>query len=79
MEMRNIRIVAESSTRILVIADSERFGRDEIMAECNTFKSAYDYIKRETGSEKLWLTGTIASAVEDWTGVSAPSFMYVNA
>lgn len=76
--MKNIRIEVRGENYIVVIADSERFGDSEVMYEGNTFDQCFDYLKREIGVEKLWLTGMIASgSYEDRTGRCFPAFMNV--
>lgn len=76
--MENIRVIARDDKHIEVIADSKRFGKDEIMFQAGSFRECFDYIKRETGREKLWLTGIFASCIEDWTGEIQPSFLFVS-
>ena len=81
MKMRNIEIEVMGDNYIVVRADTERFGVGEVMAECNTFEQAFDYIKRETGkdkADKLFFRSCLAYGLyTDWTGVSFPPFMEV--
>ena len=53
--MHNFNIEAWRSDYMIVKADSERFGNQEIVFEGNTFDQCFDYIKRETGKDKLYL------------------------
>ena len=76
--MSNIRIIAHDSMHIEVIADSKRFGKDTIMFQSGSFRECFDYIKRETGKEKLRLCGScLASLLCDWTGKEYPAYMEV--
>lgn len=58
--IRNIRIEVKRDNYIVVIADSERFGKDEVMFEGNTFDQCFDYLKRELGKETIRLTSYFA-------------------
>ena len=51
--MKNFRIEALRNNYMVVKADSERFGKQEIMFEGNTFNQCFEYIKRVTGKVKL--------------------------
>lgn len=76
--MKNIRIIAHDSMHIEVIADSKRFGENEIMFQSGSFRECFDYIKRETGKDNLRLRGScLASLLRDWTGKEYPSYMEV--
>lgn len=78
MKMRDIVIEVLDENYIVVRADTDRFGPGEVMAECNTFQQAFDYIKRETGREKINFRTCLAYGVyQDWTGVSFPPYMEV--
>lgn len=56
MKMENIRIEVKADNYIVVIADTKRFGNNEVMFEGNTFDQCFDYIKRELGIDKVYLT-----------------------
>ena len=75
--MTNIRIIVKGENYIVVVADSERFGKNEIMYEGNCFRECFNYIKRETGRDSLTLNGTLASLCEDRKGETFPSYMEV--
>lgn len=78
MKMRNIKIEVMDENYIVVRADTERFGPGEVMAECNTFDQAFDYIKRETGAEKVNLSACLADGLyTDRAGRSFPCYMNV--
>lgn len=78
MKMQNIKITVEGDNYITVRADTKRFGVGEVMAECNTFDQAFDYIKRETGVEKVNLSACLADGLyTDWAGRSFPCYMSV--
>lgn len=76
--MKNIRIEMKSKNYIVVIADTKRFGKNEVVFEGNTFNQCFDYVKRETGRESLRLEGAIADGcVTDREGRTFPAFMKV--
>lgn len=75
--MKNIRIIAHDSMHIEVLADTKRFGEDAIMFQSGSFRECFDYIKRETGKDKLRLSGCLAALLRDWTGAEYPSYMEV--
>ena len=76
--MKNIRIEAKSPTYMVVIADSDRFGKNEVMFEGNTFDQCFEYVKRETGKEKLQLQACILDGCYvDREGRCFPAFMNV--
>ena len=78
--MKNIKIVVKRNNYIVVIADTFRFGKNEVMFEGNTFNQCFDYVKRETGKKKLWLTSSfLFEAYTDREGQSFPWFMEVKA
>lgn len=78
MELKNIEIMVKKNNYIVVIADTERFGRD-VMFEANTFDQCFDYLKRELGVDKLWLTSSFLYKVyTDRVGKSFPWLMHVN-
>ena len=78
MNMTNIEIEVMRENYIVVRADSPRFGRGEILFEGNTFDQCFDYVKRETGREKLSLSSRLAYGVYiDWQGRAFPPFMRV--
>lgn len=77
--MRNIRIEVKRENYIVVVADSLRFGKNEIMFEGNTFSECFDYVKRETNKQKLWLNSRfIYDTYKDREGRIFPVFMQVN-
>lgn len=47
--MENIRIQVLRDDYMVVTADTERFGKGEVMFEGNTFEQCFGYIKREMG------------------------------
>ena len=76
--MKNIRIIAHDYMHIEVIADTKRFGEDAIMFQSGSFRDCFDYIKRETGKDKLHFRGScLASLLRDWTGAEYPAYMEV--
>lgn len=75
--MKNIRIITHDSMHIEVIADTERFGKDEIMFQSGSFQECFNYIKRETGKEKFYLSGKLSTLLQDYTGKCYPSYMEV--
>lgn len=75
--MKNIRIIAHDSMHIEVLADTKRFGEDAIMFQSGSFRECFDYIKRETGKDKLRLSGCLVALMRDWTGAEYPSYMEV--
>ena len=76
--MNNIRIEVKSENYIVVIADTARFGWNEIMFEGNTFEQCFEYIKRETGKEKLNFVSCFAyGAYTDREGRTFPVYMEV--
>ena len=75
--MKNIKVVVLDKDYIVVKADTERFGDDEIMYEGNTFKECFEYITRETGWKSLKTRGTLASLIKDRTGDIRPSYIEV--
>lgn len=78
MTMQNIKIEVMDDNYIVVRADTMRFGDDAVMFEGNTFDQCFDYIKRETGREKVNFTARIVDgAYTDRTGRTFPVFMRV--
>ena len=75
--MNNIRIQMVNENYIVVIADSERFGRNEVMYEGNCFDECLDYCKRELNKDTLRITGRIAACVTDRKGRVFPAFMRI--
>lgn len=76
--MTNFRIEALRDDYMVVKADSERFGEQEIVFEGNTFNQCFDYIKRKTGKDKLNLTSCfIYKSVTDREGRTFPCYMEV--
>ena len=82
MKMENIRIEVKGNDYIVVTADTERFGKDEVMFEGNTFRQCFDYIKRELGMDagaKLNLSSFfIYQPYTDRMGETFPWLMNVN-
>lgn len=77
MELRNIVIMVKRNNYIVVIANTERFGR-EVMFEGNTFNQCFDYIKKELGTNKLRLTSSLIYEVyTDRDERSFPWLMHV--
>lgn len=76
--MTNFRIEALRDNYMIVKADSERFGKQEVMFEGNTFNQCFDFIKRETGKYRLNLRSyLIYEAVTDREGRTFPWNMEV--
>ena len=76
--MKNFRIIASRESYMYVRADSERFGKQEIVFEGNTFNQCFDFIKRETGKDKLNLKSyLIYEPVTDREGRTFPWNMEV--
>ncbi len=76
MKMKNIVIEVKRDNYIVVIADTERFGR-EVMFEGNTFKQCFDYLKRELGVEHLYLRASLSwECYTDREERVFPRFMY---
>ena len=76
--MKNIRIVVKGDNYIVVIADTNRFGKNEVMFEGNTFNQCFDYIKRELDRERLNFTAYfIDGAYTDREGRCFPVRMSV--
>ena len=57
--MSNFRIVTKGDNYIIVIADSKRFGKNEVVFEGNTFEQCFDYVKRMLRRERLSLTACL--------------------
>lgn len=75
--MEHIVIEVVKDNYIVVRADTERFGR-EVMFEGNTFDQCFEYIKRELGVDRLWLTSYVLyEPYTDRTGRTFPCFMEV--
>lgn len=78
MKMRNIEIEVLRENYIVVRADTERFGENEVMYEGNTFEQCFDYIKRETGQDNLRLSTRLCYGIyTDWMGESFSPYMQV--
>ena len=76
--IRNIRIEAKRRDYMVVLADSDRFGNDEVIFEGNTFNQCFDYVKKILGVKKLHLTSSLLYAtVKDREGRSFPWFLQV--
>ena len=74
----NFRIEALRDNYMIVKADSERFGKQEVMFEGNTFTQCFDYIKKITGKDKLQLRSYfIYAPVKDREGRCFPWLMDV--
>ena len=63
MNMNNIEIEVMRENYIVVRADTERFGANEVMYEGNTFDQCFDYIKRETGRDTVRLSACMADGI----------------
>lgn len=73
----NFTIEAYRSDYMVVKADSERFGSQEIVFEGNTFNQCFDFIRRETGKEKLdWTSMLIFEPITDREGRCFPWQMW---
>ena len=55
--MTNVQIVVTDNQTIVVIADTKRFGKHQIMFEGRTFMEACDYIRRATGKKHFKVQG----------------------
>lgn len=76
MKMENIVIMVKRDNYIVVIATTERFGR-EVMFEGNTFTQCFNYLKRELGVDRLVLrAGMGADVYEDREGRWFPALMH---
>lgn len=76
--MKNIRIEYVRENYIVVKADTERFGKNEVMFEGNTFNQCFEYCKRELGKDKLCLSSSILfEAYTDREGRTFPWYMEV--
>ena len=53
IEARRVNEEDKTTDYIVVIADTERFGIQEVMFEGNTFDQCFDYIKRELGVSRV--------------------------
>lgn len=77
--MKNIRIEYVRENYIVVKADTERFGKNEVMFEGNTFNQCFEYCKRELGKDKLSLSSSIIlGAYTDREGRTFPLYMEVS-
>lgn len=78
MKMENIRIEVKADNYIVVIADTKRFGNNEVMFEGNTFDQCFDYIKRELDIDKVYLTAYLFyESYTDREGRTFPWMMWV--
>ena len=78
MKMENIRIEVKADNYIVVIADTKRFGNNEVMFEGNTFDQCFDYIKRELGIDEVYLTAYLCyESYTDREGRTFPWMMWV--
>ena len=78
MKMRNIEIEVLRENYIVVRADTERFGENEVMFEGNTFEQCFDYIKRETEQDNLRLSTRLCYGIYmDRDGRGFPPYMQV--
>lgn len=77
MEMRNVMIQVKKKDYIVVTADTERFGDNEVMYEGNTFTQCFDYCKRELGLKKLRLRSYVSEPYVDRDGRAFPARMEV--
>lgn len=73
MKMWNIFIEVTCDNYIVVIADSERFGKEEVMFEGFTFNQCFNYLKRELGVDRLSLrAGMLMETYTDKDGRTFP-------
>ena len=78
MKLENINIIAIRSDYMIVKADSQRFGEQEVMFEGNTFDQCFDYVKREIGAKRLNLQSYLLyELITDRNGRSFPCEMHV--
>ena len=83
MKMENIKVYSESNMAtggayIKVVADTERFGKSEVMYEGNTFGEVFEYLKRELGVDSLRINSSfIYRGIEDRKGQCFPCFMRI--
>lgn len=76
--MENIKIEVRGHNYIVVVADTARWGKNEVMFEGNTFDQCFDYIKRELGIERVNLTSElIYEPYTDRMGRTFPWMMWV--
>ena len=55
--MKNVTVNATETGTIVVRADTERFGKNEILFEGSTFMQAFDYIRQKSGNNHFKLQG----------------------
>lgn len=78
MKMKNIIIEVKADNYIVVIADTKRFGNNEVMFEGNTFDQCFDYIKRELSIDRVYLTAYVFyETYTDRNGRTFPWKMWV--
>ena len=73
--MKNVRIIAhrDKENYIVVEADSERFGKDAVMFEGNTFEQCCDYIRRTFRTNRFKLTSyAVVPLYTDRNGQTLP-------
>lgn len=76
--MKNIEIVVTEERTIVVYADTKRFGKHEIMFEGHTFDECFDYIKRNTGMDRVYLQSSfLYEPFTDTAGRTFPCMMDV--
>lgn len=76
--MKNIRIVATDNRTIVVKADTERYGKNAIMFEGNTFMQCCDYIRRVTKNNHFKLQSfSCVKTFTDTDGRTMPWIMDV--
>lgn len=76
--MKNIRIMVTDNKTILVKADTERYGKDAIMFEGNTFMQCCDYIRKATKNNHFKLSSyACVKMFTDTEGRTMPSILSV--
>lgn len=55
--MKNVTVNVTDTGTIVVRADTERFGKNEILFEGSTFMQAFDYIRQKSGNNHFKLQG----------------------
>lgn len=76
--MENVRIIAIHDDYIIVKAATERFGKDEVLFEGNTFNQCFDYCKKELRKDRLNLQSSfLYESYTDREGRTFPWHMEV--
>ena len=78
--MENIRVRVTDNDSIVVVADTERFGRDAIMYEERKFMRCFDYIRRVTGKNHFKISGMpdLVGVFTDTDGRTMPREMWLH-